>query len=820
MKDLIVIISASRCNAQNRVVFRIWQGKIKILKAGILSANKFDTDLTADSPYNNCSKEDAAKIYETLKKPSSIKLLQKFYSISGKSFSEIKDILSSCQCFFSESIKKKNKVFSGEFLINKIIAVKSDKFSISRNEDILTVNYVEEDNVISENESLPFKVFVPQKQLYILNEDKHPFCRLQFVYGNIIIDGSSQEQIIQDCNTKYLRNKGEEEKAFMFLSSLGFVRKEKHFQYKGKKPFLSVAEKLLENDFMLFDTGGQSVKSSKVFSVNISYGIDWFGVNFKQNGNELSNFIYENLNLNSNYFEFNGQKYLVPEVLQEAKDSLQVQDGKLVIKKDNWLSALEMSTNLDRENLVKFENLFVKNSGLTLTEKQKKILRPYQVEGINFLERLKSNGFGALLADDMGLGKTLQAITFLCQTQRKTCAFVVVPKSLLENWKNEIAKFASILNVLVYHGTGRKENPDFEEYDIVLSTYSTTMLDIDLLSKKKFSAIVFDEVQTIKNFKSKMYEAAFKLKADFKMALSGTPFENNVLELWAIMRLLNPKIFSKRAFFTKAIEEKSFDKIKTAIAPFILQRTKNDVLNDLPEKTEEIIYCSMDEDMSSCYAALHAKINAQLGKEAEKATISFNAFILQSLLKLRLFCCHPKLLPNGVLPINLDSSAKFDVLKIKVKALVDKREKIIIFSQFTSMLGIIKDWLAEAKIKTFYLDGQTEKRQDIVDEFEKSGEGVFLISLKAGGVGLNLVSCHYMFIYDPWWNPAAENQAADRIYRIGQRNNVFVYRLITKGTIEEKVIELKAKKQEIAQALFTGLSSEKMTADDFIELLR
>lgn len=818
----MIIINSSRCKAQSRVVFRIWKGKIRILKSGKLSANKFHTNLAEDSPYNNCWQGNALKIQEILQKPSSIKLLQGFYSISGQSFSEIADLLSNGICFFSEKFMQKDKVFCGEFPIKRIIAIKSDKFSIARNDDVLTVHYIDEDEAAEKNYNLPFQAVVPKPELYILNDDKYPFCRLKFRYGNIVIDWYSSEKNLTDSNTKYLRNKGAEEKSLALLSELGFVRKEKEklLKYKGKKNFLSVAENLLEKGFLLFDTGEQALKSSKSFSFNISYGIDWFGVNFKQNGNELSDFVYENLNLNSNYFEFNNEKYLIPEPLHDIRKSVQIQDGKLVIKKNNWLAALEFNSKLEESSLIYFENLFKDTTKVYLTEKQKQTLRPYQVDGVNFLERLKSNGFGALLADDMGLGKTLQAITFLSQTKRETCAFVVVPKSLLENWKNEITKFAPNLKVLAYHGASRKENHRFDEYDVVLSTYTTTMLDIDFLVDNKFSVVIFDEVQTIKNYKSKMYEAAYKINADFKMALSGTPFENNVLELWAVMRLLNPKIFAKRVFFTKLIGKKNFNKIKLAIAPFILQRMKKDVLNDLPQKTEEILYCTMDEDMASCYEALHSKINARIEGMDNKFSIAFSAFILESLLKLRQFCCHPALLPKGILPIDLESSAKFDVLKIKVQVLVAQKEKVIIFSQFTEMLKIIQSWLAEEKIKTFYLDGSTNKRQDIVNEFEKSSDGVFLISLKAGGVGLNLVSCHYVIIYDPWWNPAAEEQASDRIYRIGQKNNVFIYRLITKGTIEEKVLELKARKQEIATTIFSSLNAEKITADDFMNLLR
>lgn len=657
-------------------------------------------------------------------------------------------------------------------------------------------------------------------ELYILNDAKSPLCRLCFRYGQIMVDAFNTEEKVQGIKERYLRNEDEENKALTILSLLGFVRKEGKFQYKGKDNFLSVAESLIEQGFLLFDSKKKSVKSSKTFSCNISYGIDWFDVSILHDGTKLSSFVYNNLNLNSRFFEFKGEKYLVPEVISDHKKDIHLQNGKLVIQKDDWLSALEMSSEMDPKGLENFENLFNKETKISFTKLQKEILRPYQVAGVKWLSKMRANGFGALLADDMGLGKTLQTIVFLSQSGINGTAFAVVPKSLLANWKNEINKFAPDLKVLIYHGSERKENTDFENYDIVLSTYATTMLDMDFLAKKKFSAVIFDEVQTIKNYKSKMYEAAFMLKADFKMALSGTPFENNILELWAVMRLLNPKIFAKRTFFTKSLNENSIDKIKSAIAPFMLQRTKKDVLKDLPEKTEEIIYCTMDDEMASTYSALHSKILDEISGATGRSAFMTSSLILESLLKLRQFCCHPSLLPKGMLPVNLESSAKFDVLKIKVRALVDQKEKVIIFSQFTSMLEIIRKWLADEKIKTFYLDGSTNKRQDLVDEFEKSEDGVFLISLKAGGVGLNLVSCHYVFIYDPWWNPAAENQASDRVYRIGQKNNVFVYRLITKGTIEEKVLELKDKKQEIAATLFTGLNAEKLTAEDLMDLLR
>lgn len=818
MRDLIIQISSLKSKSQKRIVFRLWKGNIKISKMGILSSVLIDTDLEKDSPYNNFSKEELKKINNFLNNPSCIQFSRNFYSVDCKSFSDIKDVFENGHVFFSERIKKKKHYSGGNFPIDKIQILSSQEFSISRANRILYINYVEEYN--SQNYSLPFEIALPKVELYILNDSKLPLCSIKFRYGNTAVEGFSLEDTVLDSDKKYIRNKNEEKKTVSLLTSLGFIRKEKLFQYKGKKSFLLVAEKLLEKGVALFDIKNKSIKSSKSFSCNISYGIDWFDVGMEHDGTEFSSFVYDNINLNSNFVDFNGERYLIPEALQKHKDSIHVKDGKLIIQKEDFCSVLELSSELQKNDIANFENIFKNKPQIVFTERQRKILRPYQIDGVVFLERLKSNGFGALLADDMGLGKTIQTIVFLLQTNRNNCAFVVVPKSLLENWRNEIENFAPNLRILTYHDVNRKKSINFEAYDIVLSTYATTMIDIEFLSKKKFSVVVFDEVQIIKNYKSKMYEAAFRLRADFKMALSGTPFENNILELWAIMRLLNPKIFSKRTFFTKSLAEKKFDIIKKAVAPFMLQRTKKDVLKELPQKIEEILYCTMDETMALAYSALHRKIVDEISGISNSHVFMKNSLALEGLLKLRLFCCHPSLLPRGVLPIVLKSSAKFDVLKIKIQTLIERKEKVVIFSQFTSMLKIIKLWLEEKKIKTFYLDGSVDNRQELVDEFEKSDEGIFLISLKAGGVGLNLVSCHYMFIYDPWWNPAAENQAADRIYRIGQKNNVFIYRMITKSTIEEKVLELKYRKQEIANNLFYNLNANELSIDDFMELLK
>lgn len=304
------------------------------------------------------------------------------------------------------------------------------------------------------------------------------------------------------------------------------------------------------------------------------------------------------------------------------------------------------------------------------------------------------------------------------------------------------------------------------------------------------------------------------------VGLSGTPFENNIIELWSIMNILNREIFKDESKFINFSETEQFEKLNKMITPFILRREKKDVLKELPEKKEIVVKCDMEESQYQLYNSLRLKILSEIKRMPSRFEIKSSADILKGLLLLRQAACHPLLLSPEINSNNCNTSAKFELLKNKISSLVSAKEKVIVFSQFTSMLKITENWLIKEKIPYYYLDGKTNNRQDVINSFENSKCSVFLISLKAGGVGLNLTSCHYVIIYDPWWNPATEKQAADRVYRIGQYNDVFVYKLITNNTIEEKIQQLQQKKNVISDSIFKNLNNiGDLSIDEIIDLL-
>ncbi|AGY74919.2 DEAD/DEAH box helicase [Clostridium autoethanogenum DSM 10061] len=299
-----------------------------------------------------------------------------------------------------------------------------------------------------------------------------------------------------------------------------------------------------------------------------------------------------------------------------------------------------------------------------------------------------------------------------------------------------------------------------------------------------------------------------------RFALSGTPFENNIGEVWAIMNILNNNILGKKSDFINEYKNISNDtecirRLKLRIKPYFLRRTKKEVLKMLPSKIVQNVYCDMTDEQRELYNAFFYKIKEELKRQPGRYEIKDNSIILKGLLNLRQICCHPKLIPRNYNINRCRESGKFDLFKMKIEEIVSAKNKVIVFSQFTSMLKIMEKWIKNKGYKYFYLDGTTKNRQGIVDEFESSDEGVFLISLKAGGTGLNLTSCQYVIIYDPWWNPAVEDQAEDRAYRIGQTKNVMVYKLMVSDSIEEKIQQLKDKKDKTGRDLFSNMGNVK-----------
>ena len=451
-------------------------------------------------------------------------------------------------------------------------------------------------------------------------------------------------------------------------------------------------------------------------------------------------------------------------------------------------------------------------------------LRDYQHHGLNWLAFLDKNQLGGCLADDMGLGKTLQAITFLqyLKLKDKKCqpSLIIAPTSLIFNWKNEIAKFCPTLKMLAFVGPNRLENKeDFAKYDLIISTYGSLLNDVEFMKDFKFNYIILDESQAIKNPNSKRYKAVRLLNSYNRLVLTGTPIENNTFDLYAQMNFINPGLLGNMTHFknefSDAIDkEKNHDAshlLSKMIAPFLLRRTKEQVAKELPEKTESIIYCEMGNEQRKVYDSFKNKYRDYLiNKIDENGVENAQMYILEGLTKLRQICNSPALISDEEDYGN--QSVKLDLLIENIKEKTGNH-KILVFSQFVKMLGLIKTRLDEEQIHYEYLDGQTTNREEKVNNFQNNKDvRVFLISLKAGGTGLNLTEADYVFLVDPWWNPAVENQAIDRCYRIGQKQKVMAYRMICKDTIEEKIALLQGKKKAVATSIIT-VDEEKKSFD-------
>jgi SNF2 family DNA or RNA helicase len=459
-------------------------------------------------------------------------------------------------------------------------------------------------------------------------------------------------------------------------------------------------------------------------------------------------------------------------------------------------------------------------------------LRPYQEVGLGWLHFLRELRLGGCLADDMGLGKTVQVLALLAEVHAKPQpkpTLLVAPRSLLDNWIREAQRFAPHLRVLDFHGSdrwARIAERGFADYDLIVTTYGTLRIDVARLeeSQQEFEYAILDEAQAIGNASSATSKAARLLRAEHRLALTGTPVMNHLGELWALFDFLSPGLLGRNAAFQKLVRGERDGEIdvallQKALAPFLLRRTKATVLDDLPPKQEQDIWCEMDGSQLETYSALRQRYQqALLGGDAGKLGAKEKFQVLEALLRLRQCACHEQLLDNAT----GDGSAKFDALLPMLQELVEGGHKALVFSQFTELLGLLRPRLEAAGLKHEYLDGSTRDRQQRVDRFQQDPDcPLFLVSLKAGGTGLNLTAADYVFLLDPWWNPAAEAQATDRAHRIGQTRKVTVYRLITKGTVEARVVELQARKRELADAVLGADESllAKLTREDLAALL-
>ena len=484
-------------------------------------------------------------------------------------------------------------------------------------------------------------------------------------------------------------------------------------------------------------------------------------------------------------------------------------------------SGVKVKLPPEDEEIIERLNRFEKIDTRPLPSNLKARLRPYQKDGYYWLSFLYEHRFGACLADDMGLGKTIQAITLLAGIKeglikfpvedKPACAhLIIVPPSLLFNWENEINKFYPDLKIYLY--TGKERKIAFKGHDIVLTTYGLVRRDIERLKEIRFDVIIFDEAQAIKNIYADTTGAVRRLTANFNLTVTGTPLENHVGEYYSIIDLVLPGLLGEYNTFKPLIKQSAspaLDLIIKRTRPFVLRRTKDKILKELPPKIENNVYLELTEKQKALYKKTVEQVKSKIDDAYKSKTAGQAKIIaLTAILKLRQLCVSPALISEDI----KEPSPKIDFLIAKLKELHDENHSALVFSQFTSFLDILEKDLNKNSMDFLRLDGSTavKKRKKLIEDFQ-SGDGpsIFLLSLKAGGQGLNLTKASYVFHLDPWWNPAVENQASDRAHRIGQKNKVTVTRILMHHTIEEKMMQLKKKKLALYKAVMEDTTGNK-----------
>jgi hypothetical protein len=657
---------------------------------------------------------------------------------------------------------------------------------------------------------------------------------LSFDYGGRVVPAREPARGFFDAEKGrfMVRDFAAEENAANLLVELGL--KVQTYAYAAAEPAWDLAaSKLPRIARALVEAGWQVEAEGKLlrraggFRIEVASGVDWFelhgGVEYGETQAKLPALL-EALRRGENMVRLDDGTYgVVPEEWLRRIGMLAglgtAEDGHIRFRRSqagllDALLASQPEARCDeafdrvRKELRRFEGVEAARQPAGFSGQ----LRDYQREGLGWMEFLRRFSFGGCLADDMGVGKTAQVLALL-ETRRELRSggeklgpsLVVVPRSLIFNWKEEAARFTPKLRVLDYSGVERSAK-EFDACDLVLSTYGTLRRDIVHLKDVDFDYVVLDEAQAIKNAATASAKAARLLRGAHRLVLSGTPVENHLGELWSLFEFLNPGMLGAASVFklgTTVGRNPSDDTrrlLAHALRPFILRRTKDQVARELPPKTEQTVHCEMDAVQRRLYDELREHYRNALLKRIETEGLAKSKIqVLEALLRLRQAACHPGLLDpkrRG------ESSAKLETLLAQVREVIEAGHKALVFSQFTSLLGIVRDRLDQEGVVYEYLDGSTRDRQARVERFQNDPQcPLFLISLKAGGLGLNLTAAEYVFLLDPWWNPAVEAQAMDRAHRIGQTRQVFAYRLIARDTVEEKVLELQKTKRDLAAAI-------------------
>ncbi|MBO9691489.1 DEAD/DEAH box helicase [Chryseobacterium sp.] len=751
---------------------------------------------------------------------------------------------------------------------NDILLIHSSKYEafmqniLSSIEERIHINYSYIQSATKAQ--LEDKNYQVEKVIYLRQQENYIGITPVMKYGDVEVPVYSRKQIFDtDQNGNPFKIERNESAEARFTSLVMQQHPDFEEQMGGYQYFYLHRDKFLDNNWFL-DTfeiwrnegvtilGFNELKNNKLnayrakINIQITSGLDWFNAKLKVG------FGPKEASL----------KQLHRSIRNKSK-FVQLDDGSLGILPEEWMekiSAYFRAGEIDEEllkipkiNFIEVTSLFEKevlnkevqeelNSYSAKFSKVKNIpevaipsdlnakLRDYQHDGLNWLNFLDDFNFGGCLADDMGLGKTIQIIAFILSQREKrghTTNLIVVPTSLLFNWQEEIRKFAPSVKVLLHYGADRpKTTAHMADYEVVLTTYGMLLSDIRFLKNFNFNYVFLDESQIIKNPNSERYKAARLLQSRNRIVLTGTPVENSTFDLYSLLSFACPGLLGSKQYFKDiyAVPIDKFEYSKRAlelqqkIKPFILRRTKKQVARELPDKTETVIYCEMNTEQRKIYDAYEKELREFIAANDDDDLNKNSMHVLTGLTRLRQICNSPVLMKEGY---SGENAVKIEILTEQILG-KSKDHKILVFSQFVGMLDLIKTELERHNIEFEYLTGQTKDRGEKVANFQNNENiRVFLISLKAGGVGLNLTQADYIYLVDPWWNPAAENQAIDRSYRIGQTKNVIAVRMICSNTVEEKILTLQKKKKQLAQNLLTtdGKKLQGLSKQDLMDLL-
>ncbi|MBK1897009.1 DEAD/DEAH box helicase [Chryseobacterium paridis] len=751
---------------------------------------------------------------------------------------------------------------------NEILVIHSSKYEnflqtvLSSLEQYIHINYSYIHSATPVQ--LEEKNFETEKIIYLHQEGNYISITPVMKYGSVEVAVYSRKQLYDtDQNGNQFKIERNYEAEISLISTVMHQHPDFEEQLEAYEYFYLHKDKFLDADWFLqaFEAwrnegisilGFNELKNNKLnphrakINIQVTSGIDWF-----------------NAKLSVRFGKKEATLKQVHRALRNKTKFVQLDDGTQGILPDEWISKItkyfqagdideellkipkisfsEISDLFEKEilseevqtEIVSYSKQFStsrKAPSVPVSMELKTNLRNYQQEGLNWLTHLDNFNFGGCLADDMGLGKTVQIIAFILHQREKYGAItnlIIVPTSLLFNWQEEIEKFAPSLNVLLHYGPDRlKAAHHFSNYEVILTSYGMLLSDIKFLKSFHFNYIFLDESQAIKNPNSEKYKAARLLQSRNRIVLTGTPVENNTFDLYGQLSFACPGLLGSKQYFkdTYAIPIDKFEynkrtiELQQKINPFILRRTKKQVAQELPEKTEMVIYCEMNAEQRRIYDLYERELRDFISASTDDETLKNSMHVLTGLTKLRQICNSPILLKEGH---SGEHAVKIQLLTEQIEN-KSQEHKILVFSQFVGMLDLIKKELEYKNIPFEYLTGQSTNRGAKVHRFQTDENvRVFLISLKAGGVGLNLTEADYVYLVDPWWNPAAENQAIDRSYRIGQTKHVVAVRMVCTNTIEEKILNLQKKKSKLAQGLIKTEESKSQgfNKTELLELL-